>query len=71
MKIQIFASKGSFWYFFVSFYLKGFDEFMNLVLDDAYEVSVKKKTRDPVGRMLLKGENITLITEINQDEQNE
>lgn len=41
---------------------------MNLVLDDAYEISVKKKTRVPVGRMLLKGENITLITEIEQNE---
>ncbi|CEM22858.1 unnamed protein product [Vitrella brassicaformis CCMP3155] len=41
--------------------IMGFDEYMNLVLDDAEEVYVKKKTRVSVGRILLKGENITLI----------
>ncbi|GAA5921067.1 hypothetical protein JCM3775_004077 [Rhodotorula graminis] len=46
----------------------GFDEFMNVVLDDAEEVYVKdtksKKTgdRQRLGRLLLKGENITLIS---------
>ncbi|KAG0343003.1 hypothetical protein BG000_010140 [Podila horticola] len=39
----------------------GFDEFMNLVLEDAHEVNVKKGTRKSVGRILLKGDNITLI----------
>jgi small nuclear ribonucleoprotein E len=39
----------------------GFDEYMNLVLDDAEEVSVKRKTRKPLGRILLKGDNITLM----------
>ncbi|ORX45447.1 LSM-domain-containing protein [Piromyces finnis] len=39
----------------------GFDEFMNLVLRDAEEVSMKKKTRKELGRILLKGDNITLI----------
>jgi len=39
----------------------GFDEYMNLVLDDAEEISVKKKTRKPLGRILLKGDNITLM----------
>ncbi|KAI8808335.1 small nuclear ribonucleoprotein E [Cladochytrium replicatum] len=39
----------------------GFDEFMNLVLDEAEEISVKKETRKPLGRILLKGDNITLI----------
>jgi small nuclear ribonucleoprotein E len=39
----------------------GFDEYMNLVLDDAEEVSVKRKTRKNVGRILLKGDNITLM----------
>ncbi|KAG4103049.1 LSM-domain-containing protein [Neocallimastix lanati (nom. inval.)] len=39
----------------------GFDEFMNLVLRDAEEVSMKKKTRKQLGRILLKGDNITLI----------
>lgn len=51
----------------------GFDEFMNVVLDHASEVWVKSKkatphrdavekgARVPLGRLLLKGENITLI----------
>mmetsp|Transcript_24769 Transcript_24769/g.32356 ORF Transcript_24769/g.32356 Transcript_24769/m.32356 type:complete len:93 (-) Transcript_24769:397-675(-) len=39
----------------------GFDEYMNLVLDDAEEVNVKQDTRVPVGRILLKGDTITLM----------
>lgn len=39
----------------------GFDEYMNLVLDDACEVAVKSKARRPIGRILLKGDNITLM----------
>lgn len=39
----------------------GFDEYMNLVLDDAEEVSVKRNTKKPLGRILLKGDNITLM----------
>ncbi|GAA5959152.1 hypothetical protein JCM21900_001407 [Sporobolomyces salmonicolor] len=45
----------------------GFDEFMNVVLDSAEEVWIKDtktKTagdRNKLGRLLLKGENITLI----------
>lgn len=42
--------------------LIGFDEYMNLVLDEAEEVSVKRQTRKPLGRILLKGDNITLMT---------
>ncbi|KAL0359496.1 UNVERIFIED_CONTAM: Small nuclear ribonucleoprotein E [Sesamum angustifolium] len=33
----------------------GFDEYMNLVLDDAEEVNVKKNSRKQLGRILLKG----------------
>ena len=40
---------------------QGFDEYMNLVLDDAEELSIKKKTRKALGRILLKGDNITLM----------
>lgn len=39
----------------------GFDEYMNLVLDDAEEVSLKRQTRKPIGRILLKGDTITLM----------
>lgn len=34
---------------------------MNLVLDEAEELSVKRQTRKAVGRILLKGDNITLM----------
>jgi small nuclear ribonucleoprotein E len=44
----------------------GFDEYMNLVLDEADEVSVKRKTRKPVGRVLLKGDNITLMQTVGR-----
>jgi len=39
----------------------GFDEYMNLVLENAEEYYVKTKRRRTIGRVLLKGENITLI----------
>lgn len=34
----------------------GFDEYMNVVLDDAEEVDMKTKKRTPLERILLKGE---------------
>ncbi len=40
---------------------QGFDEYMNLVLDDAEELNLKKQTRKPLGRILLKGDNICLM----------
>jgi small nuclear ribonucleoprotein E len=40
---------------------QGFDEYMNLVLDEAEEVSTKRGTRTPLGRILLKGDNITMM----------
>ncbi|KAI5393210.1 hypothetical protein KIW84_060363 [Lathyrus oleraceus] len=46
----------------------GFDEYMNLVLDDAEEVNVKKKSRKTLGRILLKGDNITLMMNTSSDE---
>jgi small nuclear ribonucleoprotein E len=39
----------------------GFDEYMNLVLEEAEEVHMKTKNRKPLGRIMLKGDNITLI----------
>ncbi|XP_026407178.1 small nuclear ribonucleoprotein E-like [Papaver somniferum] len=39
----------------------GFDEYMNLVLDEAEEVNIKKTTRKSLGKILLKGDNITLM----------
>ncbi|KAJ4718711.1 Small nuclear ribonucleoprotein E [Melia azedarach] len=40
--------------------LQEFDEYMNLVLDDAEEDNIKN-TRKSLGRILLKGDNITLM----------
>ena len=31
---------------------QGFDEYMNLVLDEAEEMSIKKKSRKPLGELL-------------------
>ena len=45
----------------------GFDEYMNIVLDDACEVHVKSGTKTPVGRILLKGDTITLIHKAKTD----
>jgi len=42
----------------------GFDEYMNLVLDQAEEIGIKTKTRKPIGRILLKGDNITLLLSV-------
>ncbi|KAG2204297.1 small nuclear ribonucleoprotein-like protein E [Mucor mucedo] len=39
----------------------GFDEFMNLVLEDGEEFDTKNNTRVKIGRLMLKGDNITLI----------
>jgi hypothetical protein len=44
-----------------SLLLQGFDEFMNVVLDEAEELNLKTKKRTPLGRILLKGDNITSI----------
>jgi small nuclear ribonucleoprotein E len=47
---------------------QGFDEFMNLVIDDAIEVTLAKKDqpeeRRNVGQILLKGDNISLIQQL-------
>ncbi|KAF1948599.1 Sm-like ribonucleo protein, partial [Byssothecium circinans] len=48
--------------------LRGFDEFMNLVIDDAEEVTLAKKDtaeqRRKLGQVLLKGDNISLIQQL-------
>ena len=42
-------------------HIVGFDEYMNLVLDKATELHTKRKTEKKLGRIMLKGDNITLI----------
>ncbi|KAI9840360.1 MAG: mRNA splicing protein sme1 [Sclerophora amabilis] len=45
--------------------IRGFDEFMNLVIDDAVEVRQATKTdgesKRELGQILLKGDNVSLI----------
>ncbi|TWW61494.1 Small nuclear ribonucleoprotein E [Takifugu flavidus] len=43
----------------------GFDEYMNLVLDDSEEIHMKTKNRKPLGRVMLKGDNITLLQSVS------
>ena len=45
---------------FIIFFHSGFDEYMNLVLDEATEVH-KKGGEKKLGRIMLKGDSITLI----------
>ncbi|XP_003388198.1 PREDICTED: small nuclear ribonucleoprotein E-like [Amphimedon queenslandica] len=46
--------------------ITGFDEFMNLVMSDAEEVYLKTETRKRIGRILLRGDNVTLIMQAQQ-----
>ncbi|XP_030417350.1 small nuclear ribonucleoprotein E isoform X2 [Gopherus flavomarginatus] len=46
-------------------YEQGFDEYMNLVLDDAEEIHSKTKARKQLGRIMLKGDNITLLQSVS------
>ena len=39
----------------------GFDEYMNVVMDNAFEINTKSGERKSVGRIMLKGDCITLI----------
>lgn len=41
--------------------LQGFDEYMNIVLDNACELDIKKNTRKDLGLIMLKGDNVSLI----------
>jgi small nuclear ribonucleoprotein E len=41
--------------------LIGFDEYMNLVLDNSEEVHVKSRQRHEIGRILLKGDTICML----------
>ena len=43
----------------------GFDEYMNLVLDNASEVYPKTGERTHLGRIMLKGDTITLIQKVS------
>ncbi|KAL2266973.1 hypothetical protein VTJ83DRAFT_4250 [Remersonia thermophila] len=50
--------------------IRGFDEFMNLVIDDAVEVKLVTKTnsteeRRKLGQILLKGDNVSLIQSLS------
>ena len=44
----------------------GFDEYMNIVLDETYEIQLRTKTSRPLGKLLVKGENVTLVRGLNE-----
>lgn len=44
--------------------INGFDEFMNIVLENTVEVNYAKNSRRKLGRILLKGDNITLVSSL-------
>ncbi|PCD35569.1 hypothetical protein AU210_008136 [Fusarium oxysporum f. sp. radicis-cucumerinum] len=51
--------------------IRGFDEFMNLVIDEAVEVKQvtktnEKETRRPLGQIMLKGDNVSLIQNVSK-----
>ncbi len=46
--------------------INGFDEFMNVVIDDAIEIDTKDPSKQrQLGRIMLKGDNITLISSLD------
>lgn len=47
---------------FIEGVIVGFDEYMNVVIEDAVEIDTKKKKEAKIGRIMLKGDNITLVT---------
>jgi small nuclear ribonucleoprotein E len=46
----------------------GFDEYINLTIDRCEEVYTKDNKRRAVGRVLLKGENVSLFVSLGQDD---
>ncbi|XP_063134723.1 small nuclear ribonucleoprotein E-like [Rattus norvegicus] len=43
----------------------GFDEYMNLVLDDTEEIHSKTKSGKQLGQIMLKGDNIALLQSVS------
>nr|XP_056703236.1 small nuclear ribonucleoprotein E-like [Euleptes europaea] len=43
----------------------GFDEYMNLELDDAKEIHSKPKSKKQLDQIMLKGDNITLLQSVS------
>lgn len=48
--------------------IRGFDEYMNLVLDKVFEVNYKAKTRQDLGMILLKGDCVSLIRSLDAED---
>jgi len=40
---------------------------MNIVLDETYEIQTKTNTSRPLGKLLVKGENVTLIRAVTEN----
>ena len=50
--------------------IRGFDEWMNLVLDQADEIDVKKGLVVRIGRIVLKGDTISVVHLLKNEELN-
>ena len=57
MKVWLYENKNN----YIAGHIIGFDEYMNCVMDACEEIDSKTGARKELGRLLLKGENITLI----------
>jgi len=51
---------------FLSGQIIGFDEYMNMTLDNTVKTYAKSRTKESLGRILLKGDGISLIEEENE-----
>merc|ERR1712226_979436 len=45
--------------------IRGFDEHMNIVIDNVLEINFKKDTKQDLGMILLKGDCVSLIRGLN------
>ena len=62
IRIWLFNQKN----FYIEGNIMGFDEFMNIVLDNAEEVYLDRKIYKSINRIMLKGDNILLIQNITK-----
>ncbi|XP_057166303.1 LOW QUALITY PROTEIN: small nuclear ribonucleoprotein E-like [Ursus arctos] len=46
--------------------INSFDEYVNLVLDDAKEIHYNTKSRKQLGQIMLEGDNITLLQSVSK-----
>ncbi|KAG8301181.1 hypothetical protein J6590_058176 [Homalodisca vitripennis] len=50
--------------------IKGFDEFMDLILFNTEEINIRTNARRKLGTILLRGETIALVQTVQRKEEN-